>query len=138
MAEWKGAQSSFTKFPAQIHADHLVQQSYGALRRLACTSVLVPATFALQTGSSSGYRMRWWFLEQSVPHIMHTCNADVSSTHMGRNSIPVRRPDSQSREPGFKSHCCRFEPLASLITPHCHSSFSCINDYLALQTVVDM
>ena len=57
---------------------------------------------------------------------------------MGRDSIPVRRPDSQSREPGFKSHCGRFEPLASLITPRCHSSLSCINEYLAIQTVVDM
>ena len=36
--------------------------------------------------------------------------------YVGRDSIPVRRPDSQSREPGFKSHCGRFEPLASLIT----------------------
>ena len=32
----------------------------------------------------------------------------------------------------------RFEPLASLITPRCHSSLSCINEYLAIQTVVDM
>ena len=57
---------------------------------------------------------------------------------VGRDGIPVRRPDSQSREPGFKSHCGRFEPLASLITPRCHSSLSCINEYLAIQTVVDM
>ena len=57
---------------------------------------------------------------------------------MGRDDIPVRRPDSQSREPGFKSHCGRFEPLASLITPCCHSSLSCINEYLAIQTVVEM
>ena len=57
---------------------------------------------------------------------------------VGGDSIPVRRPDSQSREPGFKSHCGRFEPLASLITPRCHSSLSCINEYLAIQTVVDM
>ena len=55
-----------------------------------------------------------------------------------RDSIPVRRPDSQSREPGFKSHRGRFEPLASLITPRCHSSLSCINEYLAIQTVVDI
>ena len=62
----------------------------------------------------------------------------VVSPFMGRDSIPVRRPDSQSREPGFKSHCGRFEPLASLITPHCHSSLSCINEYLTIQTVVDV
>ena len=49
---------------------------------------------------------------------------------VGRDSIPVRRPDYQSREPGFKSHCGRFEPLASLITPRCHSSLSCINEYM--------
>ena len=57
---------------------------------------------------------------------------------VGRDSIPVRRPDSQSREPGLKSHCGRFEPLASLITIRCHSSLSCINEYLAIQTVVDI
>ena len=51
---------------------------------------------------------------------------------------PVRMPDSQSREPSFKSHCGRFEPLTSLITPRCHSLLSCINEYLAMQTVVDM
>ena len=57
---------------------------------------------------------------------------------VGRDGIPVSRPDSQSREPGFKSHCGRFEPLASLITPRCHGSLRCINVYLAIQTVVDM
>ena len=41
----------------------------------------------------------------------------VLSYRVGCDSIPVRMPDSQSREPGFKSHCGRFEPLASLITP---------------------
>ena len=63
---------------------------------------------------------------------------DYMPSFVGRDSVPVRRPDSQSREPGFKSHCGRFEPLASLITPRCHSSLSCINEYLAIQTVVDM
>ena len=58
--------------------------------------------------------------------------------HLARDGIPVRRPDSQSREPGFKSHCGRFEPLASLITPRCHSSLSCINVYVAIQAVVEM
>ena len=45
------------------------------------------------------------------------------SRGVGRDGTPVRRPDSQSREPGFKSHCGRFESLES-----CHSSFSCINE----------
>ena len=57
---------------------------------------------------------------------------------VGRDGVPVRRPDSQSREPSFKSHCGHFEPLASLITPHYHSSVSCVNEYLAIQTVVEM
>ena len=61
----------------------------------------------------------------------------VGCGDVGRDSIPVRRPDSQSREPGFKSHCGRFELLASLITPRCHSSLSYINEYLAIQTVAD-
>ena len=62
----------------------------------------------------------------------------IPPSYKGCDSIPVRRPDSQSREPSFKSHCGRFEPLASLITPRCHNSLSCINEYLAIQTVVDM
>ena len=66
------------------------------------------------------------------------CHTICTRTLVGRDSIPVRRPDSQSREHGFKCHCGRFEPLASLITPRCHSSLSCINEYLAIQTVVDM
>ena len=71
--------------------------------------------------------------------IKYLCSGNLLSVALvGRDSIPVRRPDSQSREPGFKSHCGRFEPLASLITPRCHSSLSCINEYLAIQTVVDM
>ena len=56
---------------------------------------------------------------------------------VGRDSILVRMPDPQSRQPDFKSYCCRFEPLASLITPYCHSSLSCVNEYLAIQAVVD-
>ena len=48
---------------------------------------------------------------------------------MERNNIAVRMPDSQSREPGFKSHCGRFEPLASLITTCCHSSHSCMSTW---------
>ena len=62
----------------------------------------------------------------------------VRNLLMGRDGIPIRRPDSQSREPIFKSHCGRFEPLARLITPRCHSSLSCINEYLVIQTVMDM
>ena len=61
---------------------------------------------------------------------LHVCSGQsVVALPVGRDSIPVRRPDSQSREPGFKSHCGRFEPLASLITPRCHSSLSCINEW---------
>ena len=33
---------------------------------------------------------------------------------VGPDSIQVRRSDSQSREPGFKSHCGHFEPLPQL------------------------
>ena len=77
-----------------------------------------------------------------LPLLTATATAAATATAtinaLGRDSIPVRRPDSQSRESGFKSHCGRFEPLASLITPRCHSSLSCINEYLAIQTVVDM
>ena len=43
----------------------------------------------------------------------------------------VRTPDPQSREPGFESSCCRFETLAISFTPRCHSSLSCINEYMA-------
>ena len=78
------------------------------------------------------------YVEKNVL-IKYLCSGNLLSVALvGRDSIPVRRLDSQSREPGFKSHCGRFEPLASLITPRCHSSLSCINEYLAIQTVVDM
>ena len=49
---------------------------------------------------------------------------------MGRGSTVVRTSGSQSREPGFESSCCRFEALAILFIPRCHSSLSCINEYL--------
>ena len=78
------------------------------------------------------------FTPAAVPPPLNDCLEAVVEWGEGRDSIPVRRPDSQSREPGFKSHCGRFEPLASLITPRCHSSLSCITEYLAIQTVVDM
>ena len=36
---------------------------------------------------------------------------------VGRDGIPVRRSDSQSREPGFKSHCGRFETFGKFDHP---------------------
>ena len=84
-----------------------------------------------------------WDFNICVKSVLY-CHFQMNDTHLqkfgllkvtvGRDSIPVRRPDSQSREPGFKSHCGRFEPLASVITPRCHSSLSCINEYLAIQS----
>ena len=77
-----------------------------------------------------------------VSHVFVLCvhhSFQMSAVNIDRNDgIMVRRPDSQLKEPGFKSHCSRFEPLASLITPRCHSSLSCINEYLAIQTVMEM
>ena len=74
---------------------------------------------------------KWMFLTSGARVAMHA----------GHGGIPARRPDSQSREPGFKLFQNLpkvFEPLASLITPRCHSSLSSINEYLAIQTVVEM
>ena len=82
-----------------------------------------------------------WEVGLKIDFEVDGINTNYATLHIicvGRDSIPVRRPDSHSREPGFKSHCGRFEPLASLITPRCHSSLSCINEYLAIQTVMDM
>ena len=50
---------------------------------------------------------------------------------VGRGGAAVGTLDSQSREPGFESFCCRFESLAVSFIPRCHSSPSCINEYLA-------
>ena len=47
---------------------------------------------------------------------------------MGHCSIAVRTSGPQSREPGFKSSCCRFEALAILFIP---CSVSGIEKYLA-------
>ena len=43
----------------------------------------------------------------------------------------VRALDSQSRESRFQSSCCRFETLAISFIPRCHSSVSCITEYLS-------
>ena len=40
---------------------------------------------------------------------------------LGAVAYRCRMSDSQSNEPGFKSHCVRLESLASLIIPRCHS-----------------
>ena len=52
--------------------------------------------------------------------------------HVGHSDLMVRTLDSQSREPGFESSCCRFKALVIFFTPHCYSSFSCINEYLVI------
>ena len=51
----------------------------------------------------------------------------------GGASIAVRMSGSQLRKSKFKSSCCRFEALAVLFIPHCFSSLSCINEYLATE-----
>ena len=43
----------------------------------------------------------------------------------------VTTSDSQLREPGFESSCCRFEAFTILFITHCLSSLGCINEYLA-------
>ena len=52
---------------------------------------------------------------------------------VGGSSIVVRISGFQSREPGFESSCCCFKALAILFIPHCLSSLSCINEYLATE-----
>ena len=52
--------------------------------------------------------------------------------NVGRSSIAVRMLGSQSRVARFESSCCCFVALAILFIPHCHSSLSCINEYLAI------
>ena len=53
---------------------------------------------------------------------------------MGRGGgIEVRTSDSQSKEPWFESSFYRFEALAILFSPRCHSSLSCINEYPATE-----
>ena len=69
-------------------------------------------------------------------HLFAASGVTIRGARWG--AMAYRLEDSQSRQPGFKSHCGRFEPLASLINPRCHSLFSCINEYLAIQTMVEM
>ena len=40
---------------------------------------------------------------------MDLCMFECIYKSVGRDGIPVRRPDSQSRDPGFKSHCGKFD-----------------------------
>ena len=49
----------------------------------------------------------------------------------GGGGEEVKTSDTQWREPGFVSSCCRFKALATSFTPHCLSSLSCINECLA-------
>ena len=55
---------------------------------------------------------------------------DVLKIHS--DGVVVKTSDSQSRETVLKFSCCRFEAGAILFTPHCLSSLSCINEYLAM------
>ena len=45
-----------------------------------------------------------------------------------------RALDSRLREPGFESCAAVLKPWASFVTPHCSSSLSCINEYLAIDS----
>ena len=74
-----------------------------------------------------------------TPH--HTCTPPRTPPHpicipllmfVGCGSIVVRWLHPQPREPRFESSCCCFETLAILFIPHCHSSLSYINEYLAI------
>ena len=69
----------------------------------------------------------WILRTLFVLKIAYSCNAK------GRGGAAVRTSDSQWREPGFESSCCRFETLAISLTPRCHSSLSC--HVLGLKTV---
>ena len=49
---------------------------------------------------------------------------------MGRSGIVVRTSDSQSRGPGF-AYSFWAVTWSVLFTPRCHSSLTCMNEYLA-------
>ena len=69
--------------------------------------------------------------KDTFSHIGRSGTIFRARTNVGRGSIAVRTLGSQSREPGFEASCCCFETLAISFIPHRHSSFSCINEYLA-------
>ena len=45
-----------------------------------------------------------------------------------------RASDSRLREPGFESCAAVLIPRASIVTVHCTSSLSCINEYMAIDS----
>ena len=50
-----------------------------------------------------------------------------------------RTPDSQWGEPGSNPICCRFKDWEMSFSPRCLTSFSCMNEYLSIDSsVVDM
>ena len=51
-----------------------------------------------------------------------------------RGGAVVRTSDSQSRESGFKSSCCRLETSVISFTPRCSTLLSCINEYLDIDS----
>ena len=50
---------------------------------------------------------------------------------MGHGGSVVKISDSQSREPSLDFSCCHFEAWTISLTPRCHSSLSCINEFMA-------
>ena len=50
----------------------------------------------------------------------------------GAQWLRGRASDSRLREPGFL--CCGAKTWASVFTLHCSSPFSCINEYLAIDS----
>ena len=62
--------------------------------------------------------------------LLVTAVADAIRVGVGRGGITVRMLSSQSREPGFESSWRCFETLVILFNSCCHSSLSCINEYL--------
>ena len=53
---------------------------------------------------------------------------------ISKGAIVVPMSDSYSRGPSFESSCCCFVAWAIFFNPHCHSSLSCINEYLAIDS----
>ena len=63
----------------------------------------------------------WWCSDKAL-----------TSQTVGHSCIVVRTWDIYLR--GLESSCCHFETWAISFTPHCFSSLSCINEYLAIDS----
>ena len=79
-------------------------------------------------------RMKSGMVSVNVLFFWWCSDKALTSKTVGRSSVVVKMSDSNLRALGLESSCCHFETWAISFTPRCFCSFSCINEYLAIDS----